>query len=109
MLICEFNMRTFVFETMSASSYKILGYEPSEMVGKTIEPFVHPEYLEKSLLEAKNNILDDKDPPRLFYNVYLKKDGTPQPLLWISNDVTKEHAICVAIPLNIQVYNRIKL
>jgi diguanylate cyclase (GGDEF)-like protein/PAS domain S-box-containing protein len=70
------------FTMVSAASERILGYHPSELVGRRFMDFVHPDDHERTTLVATKIIsgLHTVD----FINRFIRKDGTVLHLMWSS-------------------------
>ena len=69
-----------LFIHASAASEQILGYTPSELIGKPIFDFVYPKDLEKT--EKMATKLMEGKPSSNFENRYVRKDGTHVTLRW---------------------------
>lgn len=78
-MICSVNEKS-QFIHVSAACERILGYKPSEMIGRELIDFVHPDDRERTLLTAQyvmaGNSLQN------FENCYVHKDGSSVPLIW---------------------------
>ncbi|SNS70332.1 PAS domain S-box-containing protein [Belliella buryatensis] len=83
------------FEDMSAAAIDLWGYKPEEMIGKLFMNFVYPEDHTKTAQAAKD-IMEGRN-MTMFQNRYIKKDGTPVPLIWsVKWDFLDELMYCVA-------------
>ncbi len=71
------------FLTMNAASKQILGYEPEEMIGKSVFDFIYPEDLPATRAIAKQ-IREEGKTITNFENRYFHKSGKLVPLLWSS-------------------------
>jgi PAS domain S-box-containing protein len=68
------------FRMVSASAAKILGYTPTELVGRKLLDFVHPEDLQRTL--AVHESLLGGIAVAEFENRYVRKDGIAVDLSW---------------------------
>src|SRR3546814_19787686 len=68
----------FVF--VSAACERIFGYTPEEMLGRRSIDLVHPDDRESTLRVADE--LHAGTAQFAFENSYVRKDGTPAPIMW---------------------------
>jgi PAS domain S-box-containing protein len=71
------------FRTVSASSERILGYRPEELIGREFADFLHPDDLKRTM--AKHQALVSGADVLEFENRYLRKDGSVVHLDWCSS------------------------
>lgn len=72
--------RTGHFVFVSAAGERIFGYTPSEMIGKAVIDFVHPEDRARTM-QAVNEIIEGDVKPH-FENRYVRKDGQVVHIMW---------------------------
>jgi len=88
------------FVEVSAASYSILGYLPSEMCGKRYHDFVYPEDL--GVAEQAVTTLITRRPETQIQIRYLHKNGGVVPLLWcVQWDKDDQLMYCIARSGNI--------
>lgn len=68
------------FMYVSASSEKLLGYRPEELLGRNMIELVHPEDRERTLAAA-DEIMAGEEKPH-FENRYIRKDGSIVHIMW---------------------------
>ncbi len=68
------------FLRVSAASENVWGYKPYEMIGRFCSEFVHPDDKLKTSIATLEVMSGAKITN--FQNRYIKKDGTPVPLMW---------------------------
>jgi PAS domain S-box-containing protein len=68
------------FQYVSPSCYQLLGYEPSEITGKSFIQFISPDDIEKTIRIVKQATHDCRTSN--FENRYIHKDGSIIPIIW---------------------------
>ena len=68
------------FRTVSPSAFRILGYTPAEMIGRSYRDFIHPDDIPVS--EAVTTKIEAGVLSNTFTTRYLRKDGTLAPMAW---------------------------
>jgi PAS domain S-box-containing protein len=72
--------RRGTFIRVSPSAYKIIGYRPEEMVGRSARPFLHPDDLDNTREEMRRARRGRE--MRNFECRYIHRDGHAVPLAW---------------------------
>jgi PAS domain S-box-containing protein len=90
-IICSSNRKGLLVEVNSRMT-ELLLYEKSELIGRSIMDFVHPDDLEKTR-RSREEILSGKK-VYSFENRFVRKDGAEIPLLWSSIWSPKQQATC---------------
>ncbi|MBA3859372.1 MAG: hypothetical protein C0507_20905 [Cyanobacteria bacterium PR.3.49] len=82
------------FSAINPAVEKMLGYEPSELVGARLVQFVHPDDVEKTLETLKQNIAEKGE--LTLENRMVRKDGNFADVLWSLHWTEAEKStICV--------------
>lgn len=105
-IVTEFDMENMVFETVSSSALKLIGFSPEEMVGKSPKDFVDQSFVVDTMKEAEE--IKNPGEPEAFINIYDSKDGKKVVMMWVSSDTTTSHAICIAIPISLKTLEDLK-
>ena len=90
-LICTLDNSNWNFIRVSSSSKKILGYENSEIIGRSFIEFVDPDDLEYSV-NAYNQVRAGINMTNI-ENCYLHKNGNKIPLIWSATLDSKDNVI----------------
>ena len=102
-LICMFDMGSLIFREMGVSSIRILGYNPSQMIGRAIHHFMDANDFSRSMEEVRENSKSG-NPVRGFVNTYHCGKDHPkkyQNILWFSgSDIAVKHALCIGVPVD---------
>lgn len=84
-----------IFQFVSPSSVHLFGYEASEMTGRSIFGFMHPEDRERTVTSVDEKI--DGHITSNFQNRYIRKDGSVVPVIWSRRKCAEEGLYyCVA-------------
>lgn len=82
------------FSAINPAVEKVLGYEPSELIGARLVQFVHPDDVEKTLAALKQNIAEKGE--LALENRLVRKDGNCADMLWSLHWTEAEKStICV--------------
>jgi diguanylate cyclase (GGDEF)-like protein/PAS domain S-box-containing protein len=69
-----------VIAFVNPASSKLLGYQPQEMIGRSLRDFIHPEDLSRTVAEM-GHVMGGR-PASGFENRYLRKDGSVVHFMW---------------------------
>jgi len=86
-VICVVNEHN-VFVKVSPASKIVWGYEPEEMIGRSIFDFIHPDYV--AITRIAINKLKQSNKTTNFENQYIRKDGSVATIEWSSSWDAKE-------------------
>ena len=96
------------FKKVNSACERVLGWTPQEMVAKPWYDFVHPDDVQNSMLESKENLAGKE--ALAFENRYRHKDGSYRWLSWRAQaDVEKEIIYGAAVDITAQKANAEKL
>ncbi|WP_210465661.1 PAS domain-containing sensor histidine kinase [Rufibacter roseolus] len=101
--ICTFSLDGYLLHVNQAC-HSILGYTPSEMIGKHCTEFIHPEDVAKTADDAKEVI---KNSSTLnFKNRYIHKNGSVIYFSWSSSLIKEESKVyCIGRDITKEVLN----
>jgi len=102
-LMCMSDAQT-CFVRVSASSLRILGYQPDELLGRKFLDLVHPNDLQATLL-AHESVLRGAQVAE-FENRYVRKDGGTVELSWTSTWIAGPHGSGAAYSVARDITNR---
>ncbi|MFO0594627.1 MAG: PAS domain S-box protein [Myxococcaceae bacterium] len=97
--LAEVDAQTGSFHVVNAELAHMLGYEASELVGKSWKDLTHPEHVEDDLERYRQMLADGEGYTR--QKRYLRKDGTPVWVeitlapLWKKGETPTRHALVV--------------
>jgi len=96
LFVCEFDRERSEFTRVSMSVKKLLGYDPSDMIGGKFYDFLHEDDIQDTFDIVTNQLMEGREAVG-FSNRYRCKDGTYANVTWYSSGAEDNRQIAFGV------------